>query len=341
MTGRELSSWWYGRPLPTFGIAGVVVAAEMRGSGLLHRMLQRVLADAAERGQVLSALFPTAPGIYRGAGFEVVAELMTIELATRDASAVGEPSGYHTRRATAADLAAQQHVYEDWASAQNGPLTRSEVRHGSQAPEAPGTGTSLAVDDRERVAGYCRWVRCGGYGSEGSIDVREMIAVTLDGYRALWRMLATFAPVAPVLRLTTSGHDAALMALPSTCWRLVDRHPYMLRLLDVCAAFTGPGAEHTRGEMEFDVVGDAVAQTVGRYRLSVEPGAVHCERIDVTNRADNVTTITPQGLALLWSGAQDCANLRMAGLMWGGTPGEDALLRTVCAARPIHVRDYF
>lgn len=339
MTGREFSSWWYGRPLPTFGIAGVAVAAEMRGRGLLRGMLQRVLDDAAERGQVLSGLFPTAPGIYRGAGFEVVAELTTIELATSDASAVGEPSGCHTRRATAADLAAQQQVYEDWASAQNGPLTRWESH--TEVADAPGNGTSLAVDDRERVTGYCRWVRGGGYGTEGSIDVREMIAVTLDGYRALWRMLATFAPVAPLLRLTTSGHDAALMVLPSTGWRVVDRRPYMLRLLDVCAAFTGPGAEHTRGEMEFDVVGDVVAQAVGHYRLSVERGAVHCERIAVTKQAGNVTTITPRGLVLLWAGVQDCPNLRMAGLMWGGAPRGDALLRAVCAARPPHIRDYY
>src|SRR4051812_20627210 len=60
---REYDSWFGGAPVATSGVAGVTVAAEKRGSGLLTPLFETVLADARERGAVISALYPTATGI--------------------------------------------------------------------------------------------------------------------------------------------------------------------------------------------------------------------------------------------------------------------------------------
>ena len=51
--------------------------------------------------------------------------------------------------------------------------------------------------------------------------------------------------------------------------------------------------------------------------------------------------LSPAGLALAWSGAQTCANLRMAGHLRGGSPETDAVLDRLLAPRPLHIRDYF
>ena len=57
--------------MPIAGIAAVAVRPEHRGSGLLAPLFAALLADARERGAVVSTLFPTAPGIYRRLGYEV------------------------------------------------------------------------------------------------------------------------------------------------------------------------------------------------------------------------------------------------------------------------------
>lgn len=51
--------------------------------------------------------------------------------------------------------------------------------------------------------------------------------------------------------------------------------------------------------------------------------------------------LTPHGLALLWSGAQSCGNLRLAGHLTDGSPADDAALDALLGGRQLHVRDYF
>lgn len=348
MLRREYESWWHGRPVPTSGIAGVAVAAEARGSGLLRDLFRAVLAASVERGDVVSTLYPTAPGIYRGAGYEVVTALETVEVPTGELQRVRPPAGVRTRRATAADIPVVRALYDTWAAAQNGPLTRRGPSFPATDDElvAAFTGVTLAVDEADEPVGYCLWNRGRGYGAEARIDVADLIATTADGYRALWRMLGSFASVAPYVHVATSGADVARLQLPTLVWRAVDSHPYMLRLLDVPAAFAALPRSAVRGEVAFRVHQDTVADTDGDYRLHVTDDGVSCASAGRGEsgdgaEADDMATFTPGGLALSWSGAQTCANIRMAGLLHGGRPEDDAVLDAVCAGRPLHVRDYF
>ena len=351
---REYQSWWHGRAVPTSGIAGVAVAAEARGGGLLRELFRAALAESVERGDVVSTLYPTAPGIYRSAGYEIVTTLETVAVPTAELQRVRPPSGVRTRRATAADMPALRALYDSWAAAQNGPLTR----HGPSFPAtdealvAAFTGVTLAIDEQDDLVGYCLWNRGRGFGAEAKIDVADLIATTAGGCQALWRLLGSFASVAAHVHLTTSGADVARLQLPTLSWDAVASHPYMLRLLDVPAAFgTLPGSGPGVGaEVVFRVHQDTVAGTDGDYRLLVSDDGVACSRSggvggggggDGDGDGDDPATFTPGGLALLWSGAQTCANIRMAGLLHGGRPEDDAVLDAVCAGRPLHVRDYF
>ena len=81
-----------------------------------------------------------------------------------------------------------------------------------------------------------------------------------------------------------------------------------------------------------------MADTDGTYELTLTDDATACER---AGSDGDLPTFTPGGLALLWSGAQTCANIRMAGLLTGGTAQDDAVLDAACAGLPLHVRDYF
>ena len=343
VAAHSYESWWHGSPVATCGIAGVTVAPEHRGSGLLLPLFEAALGAAAERGEVISTLYPTASGIYRSLGYELVTSLDMIEIGTAELAGVRPPTGARTRRATAADLPVVRALYDRWASAQNGPLTRTGPRFAASDDDviADVTAISLAVDADDVVVGYASWDRGAGYDpSTSAMEVHDLIATSLDGYRALWRMLGSFSPVVGRVRLASSGHDPARLVLPSATWRVVERHPYMLRVDDPAGALSAaapyvPGLADT--ELDFAVAGDRVARADGQYSLTLgeEPG--RCEQVQPEG---DVPTFTTQGLALAFAGAQSCANLRFLDQL-SGPDEHDLLLDAVLGGRPLHIRDYF
>jgi len=323
VAANEYHSWWRGRQVATCGISSVAVAAEHRGAGLLVRVLGAVLAEAVERGEVLSTLYPTANGIYRGLGYELITSYDTVEVPTAELGRIRMPDGVRTRRATVADQPAMKAVYAAWAAAQNGPLTRTGLRfHASDAElHDRSTGTTLALDDAGAVTGFVSWSRGEGYGHDAVLTVRDLLATDAASYRALWHVVGSFASVTGTVRLTTSGDDPARLVLPSMTWHVVKRNPYMLRVLDL------PGA----------VAGDRLGVLDGGYRLTLSSQPARCELVAV---GGGVPTLTPQGLALLLSGAQSCANLRLLSHLSGPAEHDD-VLEQAFGGRQVHVRDYF
>jgi predicted acetyltransferase len=339
MVDREFDSWFGGARLPTCGIAGVTVAAEYRGQGLLTPLFAETLRHAKERGATISGLFPSAAGIYRRFGYELIAEYVAVEVRTQGLAAVRRPDTVRTRRASAADFDSVRGVYDAWASAQNGPLTR----HGS-AFTAPAeefidsfTGVTLALDEAGSVCGFASWSRGEGYGEKAMIEVADLLAATADGYRALLSALGSFVSVTPTIRIDTSGDDLVRLFLPGLEWRVVNSSPYMLKILDVCAALSAlryPPA--MSAELNFSVAGDFLAENNGFYRLEVAGGSAQCSKADQADR-----TFTPQGLALVFAGAQSCANLRSTGHLQGGNIDQDLDWDALFGGRQQHIRDYY
>jgi predicted acetyltransferase len=344
VAAHSYESWWHGARVRTCGIAGVAVAPEHRGQGLLQPLFEATLDAAAERGEALSTLFPTASGIYRSLGYELVSSYDTVVVPTAELAGVRVPDGVRTRRATSSDVPALKAVYDAWAAAQNGPLTRTGPRFATTDQELLDgvTAVSLAVarsaDGEESVVGYAIWDRGEGYDpTTAALQVHDLVAVSADGYRALWRMLGTHTSVAGRIRLDTSGEDPARLVLPTATWDVVGRHPYMLRVSDPATALTGLASPGIHAEIGFAVAGDRLRSADGTYVLAVGDDPSVCQR---TSTATDVATFTPQGLALAYAGAQSCANLRMTDHLIGPST-HDAALDALLGARPLHIRDYF
>ena len=340
-SGNHVASWWHGAVVPTCGVAGVSVAVEHRGRGLLADMLQAVLEEAHAHGEPISTLYPTAAGIYRSLGWELFASYDTVEVPTASLTRIRPPAGVRTRRATVEDVPALHELWTAWARHQNGPLTRDGAAFEETPEEALGEhhGVTLAMDQDDRVLGFASWTRTGGYAGEGVIEVTDLLAVSGEAYCGLWARLGTFEAVAPVVRLRTSGDDPARLVLPTSTWRVVARQPCSLRVDDPAAALTAaaPTVPGMTTSVAFSVRGDRLGRSDGDYRLTVgEEGSV-CER---DSSADGSMTFTPQGLSLAFAGVQSCANLRMLGHLVG--PREhDRVLDAVLGGRPAHVRDYY
>jgi predicted acetyltransferase len=336
---REYDSWFGGARVPTSGIAGVTVVAENRGGGMLGPLFEALFRNARERGVALSTLFPTAPRIYRRFGYEVIGQFDTVEIPTTSLAAVRETGALRTRRAVPGDVEAMRSVYDGWAAAQNGPLTRRGPSFPSTAEEilSSFTGVTLAVDGDDRVHGYASWRRGTGYGSDARMRVSDLVATRQGATRALLRVLGSFATVAPTTLLDTSGDDLVRYLLPTSGWHVVHSEPYMLRVLDPAVAFglrTYPSGLDT--EVVFELVDEFLADLDGRWRLTVRDGAAVCERTD----AEPGPRFTGRGLALSYAGSQGCANLRMAGLL-SGDDTHDRTWDALLGGRQVHVRDYF
>ena len=86
---REYDGWFGGRVLPLAGVADVTVAAEAPGPGACSaRCCGRCSRAPADRGAVVSTLFPTAPRIYRRAGYESVATMRWVDVPSAALSAL-------------------------------------------------------------------------------------------------------------------------------------------------------------------------------------------------------------------------------------------------------------
>jgi predicted acetyltransferase len=339
MVDRDFDSYFGGASLATSGIAGVTVAAEYRRRGALTPLFAATLGAARARGAVLSALFPTAPAIYRRFGYEVIAAMDTVRIPSHVLAAVRPGQGIRTRRATSTDVPAIREVYATWASEQNGPLIRAGVSFAQTPEEFLGdfTGVTVAVDDDDIVHGYASWERGQEFGEHAVLRATDLLAVDAAAYRALLVALGSFSSVTAQTELTTSGDDVARLFLPSVDWHVVESRPYMLKLLDVAGALTL--RHYPTGfsdELAFQLAGDSVEENNGGYVLDVSNGRGSCVRAEQGGRV-----FTPAGLSLLFAGAQSCANLRAAGHLTGGDAEEDGTWDAHFGGRQAHIRDFF
>jgi len=339
---REYDSWFCGAPVATSGIAGVTVAAEKRGSGLLTPLFEAVLATARERGAVISTLYPTATGIYRRFGYEVIGSLDTVELTTASLAAARAPApGTTTRRARGEDVDALKGLYDAWASSQNGPLTRRGPSFPADADEllADYSAITLAIDGSGTPTGYAAWSRSRGYGVESRLEVGDLVTTTADAARALLQVLGSFSTVCPTTRVRTSGTDPFRLQLRTSEWPVVESEPYMLRLLDLPGAFAArPFPDHLAADLTFTFRDELLHHLDGTWRLRVEGGRATCERLG--GAASRGASYTGRGLALVYAGAQSTANVRAAGLL-SGERDDDPVWDTLFGGRQVHIRDYF
>jgi predicted acetyltransferase len=345
MTDRDYDSWFGGKLVRTSGIGGVTVAMEDRGRGLLRPLFERLFAGAVERGAVLSTLYPSASGIYRRLGYEVIGTAEDARLPIAALARVRRPSTVRTRRARVGDAPAIRSVYDRWAAAHNGPLSR----RGASFPVADDelinhfTGVTVAETDAG-VVGYMSWDRGQGFGQSAGVKVSDLLADTADGYRALLADLGSYGGLLGELSITTSGLDLVRHLLPASDWRTDENSPYMLKILDVCGALTARG--YSLGlttTLDFAVEGDPITGIDGRYRLTVDEGKASCERLGDHDRSaapDSLPTFTPNGLAIAYAGSQSMVGIRATGGLTG-PDADDDLWALTFAGRPVRIHDHF
>lgn len=335
---REQGHWFGGRVVPAAGLAGVAVAADVRGAGLGRQLLTRVLAEARARGAVISTLFNTTPWPYRRLGWEEVGALTKTAVPTMLLEGLRGPDGVSTRAATVEDLPTMDAIYASTARASTGMLDRSGplFTRTAEARLAGWNGTTVAVDDG-RVVGYSTWDRGSGYDASGRVFVGDLMATTAAATTALLAMLGGWASVAPTVVFRHGGIDPVhLLSSLVVHGRAEQRQPWMLRLVDVVGALAARGwPPYLRGAVDLELVDRECPWNAGEFRLKLEDGQA---RLVPGGRGS--VRFTPRGLAAWYAGAASPDVLRRSGLL-DAAPEHDGFLLAATAGPVPTLLDYF
>ncbi|RZS44683.1 putative acetyltransferase [Herbihabitans rhizosphaerae] len=335
-----LSIWDYrqffgGRPVPMGGVASVAVEPSARGRGVASAMVDAALPVMREAGQCVSALYPSAPPLYRSRGWEQAGAQTSVILETRLLATVPRPStALDVRPAERSDLDALHAAYLRVASTVDGMLDRASAPF--RVDRVLEFDVVTVVERDGELSGYLTAERPDG----DELIVRDLIADDADTARLLLRQLGSWAGLLDTVRLRMVDPlvDGLLLDLPTH--HQVEAHPWMLRVVDLPAAIAARGWPLAGGlrpsTVDIEVVDEHAPWQAGRHRITVEGDAVRCE-----GGGSGAVRLHARALGAWFAGATDTATLRRAGLLDGDVNAATVLDALTGAPRAPRMADAF
>ncbi len=333
---RDYRQFFGGSAVPMGGVASVAVDPHARGHGVATALIDAILPVMRERGQVISALYPSVPPLYRARGWEQTGNYERVTLRPELFALLPKPaSRLVLKRAEAADLPALHDAYLSFASTVDGMLDRSTAAFDLERV--------LDLDIVDIVPGPDGSVR--GFLTADRPEGDELVTydlVALDRETGLG-LLANLGRWAGImtevsLRIVDPAWWQLLMTLPVL--HDVRNHPWMLRVVDLPAAVAARGWPAATYLMPFtvdlEVVDEHAPWQAGRHRLIVDGGKVGCEP-----GGTGAVRLAARALGPWYAGSADSAMLRRAGLL-DGDPADARLLDLLTGApHPVRMADSF
>ncbi|GAB3355929.1 GNAT family N-acetyltransferase [Modestobacter lapidis] len=338
VTDLAHDQWWGGRRVPAADVSGVAVRPESRGGGLARELLTELLAGARDRGAAVSALYPTVTAVYRALGWEVAGALTGAELDVAALPRARDTGSVQLRPGGPDDLPAVTELYQRVARLHDGLLTR----RGGVFDEPPETPLPREVDavtlaeDGGELVGALLFGRGRGYGPEGRLEVRDLLAAGPEAARALVGVLAGWTTVTRTVRVPLLPGDAVSAVLPLERAGAHSAQPWMHRPVDVARAVQARGwPAHVRGRVSFNLADGAAPWNAGAWELEIADGAGRLTR----TIAEPELELDVRGFAVLYCGAGTGRAVAQAGLA-GGT-GDPAALDLLAGGPRAQLLDYF
>ncbi|HYQ62771.1 GNAT family N-acetyltransferase [Actinophytocola sp.] len=309
---REYRQFFGGSAVRMGGLASVAVAPAGRGRGVATALLDAAMPEMRDRGDCISALYPTVPSLYRGRGWEQTGNYERVALRPELFALLPKPAERPLlRRATESDLAAIHDCYLRFARTVDGMLDRSTA-----AFEPEKLLELDIVDIIPGVDGTVRGYLTGERSEFEKVVVHDLVADDRETALGLFANLGRWAGTSEEisLRINDPGWWQLLMALPVV--HDVHNHPWMLRVVDLPAAVAArgwPNAAHlTPTSVDIEVVDEHAPWQAGRHRLVVDGGKVVCEP-----GGDGTVRLPARALGPWYAGSADTAMLRRGGLIEG------------------------
>jgi len=342
----RLAQWWLGRRVPSAQVLHLATPPQHRGQGWGTRLLAGLLAELREAGVPTVSLRPSNLPFYRAAGFEVAGAWSLYE--ARCEHLPGRLGGFRARQVPLDDLAEPSAVYERVAPSRHGAFARDDLSWRWIATRGRERAAVCFVLDRPDgladpakgpPGGPAGWVVVGFDAQRGAPVPATYLQVLDWGCEpgadtALFALLAGYGPMGGVVRWSGPDPDPALFALPDQHARLTSRFHWMLRVVDVQRAFEArPYPEGATGRIALEVDDPVCPWNTGTWRLELAGGAARVERSPGGEGGEQSAALaTVRGLAPLFTGFTDPADLVRAGLLALPRPADLEFLRAAFAS---------
>lgn len=316
-----------GRSVPMAGISSVGVEPWARGRGVGLALLDAALAAAHEAGQVISALYPTVPPLYRHRGWERAGVLEDLVLSPGALGPLRRSVEVGLRPAGVGDLDDLHRCYRAAAAAQDGMLDREGPRF--SLPDVLTLDVVTVCPGR----GYLTATR-----RPGQLQVHDLVALDEEVGRALLHLVSSWAGYLTRIEVRPTDPGALASLASGALAGEVKVTPWMLRVVDLPAAVSArgwPAAVHLAdAAVDLEVIDPWAPWQAGRWRLMVEGGVVRCDP-----GGSGSVRLQARALGPWFAGGTPTSALRRAGVLDGG---DASLLDVLAASRGVpRMADYF
>jgi predicted acetyltransferase len=306
----RLGQWWLGGRVPSAQVVALATPPQHRGYGYGTRLLQGLFDELHGDGVATVTLFASTAPFYRGAGFEYAGDWTLYEARAEHLPRTTAP--YRARQAPLDDFGEIRELYARVAPGRHGALDRDEAWW--RARFCHDDPVAFVLDGPDGPAGWLiadlHIVEQPVWGARARVRDWGGLPGT---QAALLGLLGGYGPLDGVATWSGPDPDPALLALPERSFSVVRREPWMLRVVDVPAAFTArPYPAGVRGRVGFTVQDPLCPWNSGAWLLEVDGGQGQVERAPEAAASAHV-----RGLAALFTGYQDPADLAAAGLLGG------------------------
>jgi predicted acetyltransferase len=327
----DFAMTWGGAAVRCGGVSGVVVSPEARGRGLARRLLAESMDRMADRGQAVSALYPTTAELYRSVGFEVVGWFARRRVPLGQIPT--EPADGLDWRRTDLDDPVLFDIERRMATRHDGWFRPDPVwidRHLHQWRKDAKTNRFAYVGHRrgqDVTALIYRYASSDD--SMYELDVELLAGTDGDAVAAGLAFLAAHGTTAGEVRTSIPAVVLALHVPHVQRTTVVSDWPWMLRLVDPPAAVAARGwPSAVEGTVELDIVDGFRPMNGGPHVLSVGGGAAELAR-----GGSGRITARVEDLAGVYAGA-DVRALHGAGRLDGATGHDLDVLAAACVSTP-------
>ena len=309
-----------GALLPFGGVTAVATRPTHRRRGVLTAIMRRLHDQAAERGELISALWAAESRIYRRFGYGVAIEGCDLKIERAHARLLDERSPAGRLRQVGGDEARAVFpgIYTRATKGIPGTLSRRDLDWDMYFydPEHWRDGATafryVVYEDHGRPSGYVLYRQkeeWDGNLARSEVRIGDLQAVDGEAYRALWRYCFGIDLVHLVKARTRRLREPLALLLEDPRHLQGSRSDRIwLRLIDVAGALAARryGAS---GELVLEVIDDFTPQAGGRFLLRGGPDGAECTR---TRRSAQVT------MALADLAAAYLGDARLDDLAWLG-----------------------
>ncbi|MFH1329732.1 MAG: GNAT family N-acetyltransferase [Actinomycetota bacterium] len=323
-----------GAAVPLGGVTAIATRPTHRRRGVLTAVLGRLLEDARERGEAISALWASESTIYGRLGFGVAIEGCELIL-DRAHAALAEPRPPEGRLRQLSDAEARELIpaaYSRATAGIPGTLTRGEADwhlyfHDPEHWRDGATAHRFVVyESGDEVAGYVMYRQKENWEhghARNEVRIGDLQAVDGEAYRALWGYCLGIDLVTTITAYGRPRRDPVtlLLAAPRRVQQVRSDHVWMC-LIDVAAALAARRYA-VEGEVVLEVGDGFTPGTGGRFLLRGGPDGADCAPTD----REAEIRLTSADLASAYLGDSRLRDLAWLGRVQGSAAAVDRAQR--------------